>query len=536
MNQLVLSVKKFFSSSSLIIAVSIFLLIPFYIFLYKAYSPRVNAFGCFDDCFNIVGGYFMIHGRGLYSQIFFNHQPLMLIISFLIQKSVNAINIYDLILRHRQVLLLFSFFMNAFLIMRFKWKGVAFTVFYELTKFFLFGDRFLAEGFIVYPITYVMGVIWYKYQGKHVYSIEYFFAALTAWFVIAMREPYAILAVLLFIALLLGKKSLLVKVSAVFIFLTFTIGTFLVMPINDYIFDVFRVNLSTEFIGEINATGLLSPYGQLIMWLYPINILISPNNWNFYRDFVVFLDFIFLFALSFFLIFSKKRKGILVMFILFGFANLRISIPVTAFFGAFHLLPWYGMFILFTCLLIDEVWNLKKLLAIPLIGLFIVLIGYVSFSPHTFLYDKVDPQAEFLKNFGNDLQVGEVVRILAQPTDTLFLDGADDLIYWQAKVLSPYKYSWYTSVMPLFPVYRKARLDMFSTNPPDFYYGSCPKQKIPNRTLPDNVKNDYVQFYSDGKPTCLYARKEKVVTFTQDQLSIINTWRYQLPQVKSNGI
>ncbi len=531
MNQILSGFKKFFTSPSLIISVSLLLLIPFYIFLYKAYSPRVNAFGCFDDCFNYVAGYFMIHGKGLYSQIFFNHQPLMPILSFLIQKLIHIINIYDLVLRHRQVLLLFSFFMNAFIIMRFKWKGIAFTVFYELTKFYLFGDRFLAEGFIIYPMTYVAGVIWYKYQGKHIFSFEYFFAALMAWFVIFMREPYAILAFMLFAVLLYGKKSLGVKILAVFIFLSITIGTFLVMPLKDYLFDVFSVNSGTVFSFNMKETGLLSPYGPIWMWFYPIYILFSPDNWNFYRDFVVFLDFIFLFALSFFLIFSKKRKGILIMFMLFGFANLRLAIPGIAFFGAFHLLPWFGMFILLTCLLIEEVWNLKKLLAVPLIGMFIVLVGYVSFSPHAFFYDKVNPQAEFLEYFGNDLQVGEIVHILAQPTDTLFLDGADDLIYWQAKVISPYQYSWYTSVMPLIPQFRKSRFNMFSTNPPDFYYGSCPKQNIPNRTLPESVKSDYVQFYSNKKPTCLYARSEKVVTFTQDQLNIINhSWDYQLPQ------
>ena len=92
-----------------------FLLI-FFAFLYKVYIPRVAAFGCFDDCFNIVAGHFLTQGKKLYSEIFFNHQPLMAYISYAIQALTSPINIYELILNHRKFVLMFAFLFDALLI------------------------------------------------------------------------------------------------------------------------------------------------------------------------------------------------------------------------------------------------------------------------------------------------------------------------------------------------------------------------------------------------------------------------------------
>src|SRR3989344_9397687 len=84
------------------------MLLVLYMFLYQLYIPRIAAFGCFDDCFNYMGGYFILNGKQLYSQIFFNHQPLMAYISYLIQLFTQPTNIFELLLRHRQFVLLFS--------------------------------------------------------------------------------------------------------------------------------------------------------------------------------------------------------------------------------------------------------------------------------------------------------------------------------------------------------------------------------------------------------------------------------------------
>ena len=117
-----------------LLLLSLLCLTILYVILYKIYMPRVNAFGCFDDCNNFMGGYFLLQGKRLFSEIFFNHNPLMAYVSLIIQQITNPQNLYELILRHRQALLLFSFGFNVILLARFGLPVLGFALFYELTK------------------------------------------------------------------------------------------------------------------------------------------------------------------------------------------------------------------------------------------------------------------------------------------------------------------------------------------------------------------------------------------------------------------
>jgi len=180
-------------------------LIVFYFFLYKLYIPRISAFGCFDDCFNFLGGYFLLHGKSLYSQIFFNHAPFMAFISAFIQYFFHPINLYDLILRHRQFILAFGFFMNFILFLRFGLPFIGFTLFYEITKFYIFGDRFLGEGVVVYPIIYLAGVILEKYNNKNLIAIDYLLITIFSWFIIFTRETFVPLVAGFWVILLLDN-------------------------------------------------------------------------------------------------------------------------------------------------------------------------------------------------------------------------------------------------------------------------------------------------------------------------------------------
>src|SRR3989344_1885928 len=111
---------------------------------------KIGAFGCFDDCPNIMAGWFLLKGRVLYEQIFYNHQPLIVYFSELIQWITSPKSLYQLVLFHRLFLYLFSFCFGILLVIRFRLKGFLFLLLYETTKYYFFGDRFLAEAFIVY--------------------------------------------------------------------------------------------------------------------------------------------------------------------------------------------------------------------------------------------------------------------------------------------------------------------------------------------------------------------------------------------------
>lgn len=494
-----------------------------YIFLHQFYSPRVSAFGCFDDCANFVAGYFLTKGKTLYSQVSFDHQPLMAHLSYLVQTFFHPINIYQLVLHHRQLVMVFGFLMNALFILRFGLVGLGFSLFYEFSKFYLFGDRFLAEGLIVYTLVYLTGLVWQKFQKRKIYFVDYILTAIFAWFVIFMRETFVPLAIILFILILWGKPFNKAKKISLGVFLALVFFILLTIPPKEYFLQV-GYNFWTTFIYEKQSGDLLG-WGILKPFFYPF-ILFFGGKWNLFRHLLVGLGSVFLLL---FFCFYRKTELLAIIIFLLGLANIRVVQPGRIFYDAFHMLPWYGMFVFIINLLVVEVIKVKKGIGI-LFSIFLVcLFIYFLASPKLWIYEKIDPHGEFITNFGKELHVGEVVKVLSTQADTLFLDGFDDLIYWQADRLSSYKYSWYTGVMPQIPKFREARWEMFKNYPPDFYYGTCPDKKVEIWTMPKEFIGGYQQLYSEGKPTCLYVKKTKIPLISKERWKKAKELGYELP-------
>ena len=492
----------------------VFLLLVLYIYLYKIYMPRINAFGCFDDCGNFLGGYFFLHGKRLYSEIFFNHNPLMVYISWIIQLITSPDNLYELILRHRQSLLLFSFLFNLGLFIRFGITAIAFALFFELTKFYLFGDRFLAESFIVYPLAYLAGLFSLKFYKKALYLFDYVLAGIFVWFIIFMREPYVPAAILLFIYLLWNKKKKANSIIALGIFLTLSFFTLALHDINEYFFNVVTTNFEVTFASEaqsIDFRGL----GILKIFFYPITVLFL-GEWGYFRFILVSLNSLFLVSVIFLLL-KKQWKFVFLLVILLGVLNIRYVEPGLTYYGAFHLLCWYGVFIFMSFMILAQIIVMNKRFFYFITFLYSCLLIFHISSPLSFLNSKPNPHDELITNYGIQLQVGNVINILSNPDDKLFLDGFDDIIYWQAKRFSDYKYSMYTAHMPYYEKYASERIRMFKENPPNFYYGSCPKEKNPQRILPKSFRNDYIRLYDNGKPSCLWVRKTKLKSISETQ-------------------
>ncbi len=509
----------------------LFLLIPFYAILYKLYIPRITAFGCFDDCFNFLGGYFIANGKVIYKDIFFNHQPIPAFISYLIQTITQPINIFELVLRHRQFVLLFGFLFNALLILRFKYIALPFILVFELSKFYIFGDRFLAEGMVIYPLVYLFGLSLLKLTKQKLYAIDYTISAVFSWFVIFSREPYIPLGVLLVVYIFWGRLEKLKKLSiGIFVVLTIVLLVY-IGDLREYYFNIVSFNLAAVLPQDINVS--MPGPKPLHIFLYPFYIFFY-GGWNIFRQFLIGLDVIFLIYLLIILK-SKRFKLAIFIILLLGLANFRVILPGTLFYESFHMIIWYGLFLFSTSFLIFNFSKAKYFKFVSLALLAFLLISLVT-SRSYFSNDKVDEHAEFLTQYGPILHAGETVKALSSPNDTLFLDRSDDLIYWQADRLSSYKYVWFTSQMNFFPKYTDERLKMFKTDPPDFYkeFGSCPKKiTSENDTLPSFVRDQYVRLYSNNEESCLFVRKDKLKEITEEQWKKAKEFLYTLsPDVR----
>lgn len=505
--------KQFLQKQVLLKITGIVILLGLYALLYKILIPRITAFGCMDDCNNFMGGYFLLHGKALFSQIFFNHAPFMAHISEFIFGATRPQNLYEIILRHRQFVMVFSLLCEGILLWRFGLITLPFATLYEFSKFYLAGDRFLAEVLIVYPLVYLLGIVFYQYFKKKVFFLDYLLAAISTWFVLFMREPYSIVVLLLYITLILrGTKK--EKILSLVLFGILFCWTLFSYNLSEFWYNIVTVNQTT--VAAENADSGFLGINIYKSFLYPLTIFFQ-GEWNFVRYIEMGLSALFIFTNIIFL-WKKKWQWIVFLWITLGVANIRLVRPGHEYYGAFHLLPWYSLTIFITCLMLWEIgkWQ-KKLVIIGGVG-FAALVVYLFVAKGSYMHDKINEQTEFITNYGNVLQVGDVVAALSTPKDTLFLDGSDDAIYLVAKKYSEYPYSWFTSLMPEYKKYTDARLKMLATNPPDFYYKACSNQTLP-KDIPQVIWNNYIRLYNLKDPSCLWVKKTKLATITLMQWS-----------------
>ncbi len=470
-----------------------------------------------------MGGFFLLKGKKLYSEIFFNHQMGMAYISFLVQKIAHPQTIYKLVLYHRLLVFAFSLLWGVFFVLRFKWIGLLFILLFESTKYYVFGDRFLAESFIVYPLVYLLALFFYKQEEKAVYQFEYILAGILTWFVMFMREPYIPLALLLY-AFLIGKKIKKEHLMSLTLFFSLTGVTLLLTPITDFVRSIFFLNKDLVMlqVGRGGTSGI----GILKIFIYPI-LIVFQGKWTFFRIVLLLLDGVFLLSLTSRFWQKKNRLNTLFLLGILGLASVRFETPGLEYYEAFHTMVWYSMFIFLTLLLLFSE-QAKKIKRLALL-LYIIVIVVTFFPRYSFFWDKINKDELFTVGYGHYFVTGEVIKTLATPSSTLFLDGYDDLIYWQANSKFSYKYSMYTGLMPSYKPYKDARDDMIKNYPPDFFYSYCLKNKPEITSLPVYREIDYERVLFANKPTCLYVKKSLVPAISQAQKNVIGKFGYSLP-------
>lgn len=505
----------------------IFIFIIFSVFLFNIYFNRFASFGCFDECFNYVAGHYVLDGRILYKEIFFNHQMGMAYLSAIIQGILKPEGIYYLVLEHRMFIFFFGVLMDLLLIWRFKAAGVGFAFLFEATKFYFMGSLFLAESVLVYPLVYLFGLVWNKINGDKLSTLDYIVGAVCAWFVVFLREPVVIVALFLYLLINMDRNFRKNKVFSIGIFFFLSFLTFLFTSVPDYLYQVIFMNGQTIFVSEAQSYG--NGFAAFFhIFLYPIVILFE-GKWTFIREILFAVAIIFLSAITIFVIRGKKIKLVFLLLTILGLANLRVVTPGQMFYEAFHMLPWYGLFIISTFLLLQNIDVIKNIKKINLLFKWsaTLLIVYTIFSPQSFFRDTSDREEDFRLSFDRYYIYGQAIKYLANANDTFYIEGGwDDLIYWQADLEPAYKYVVYGGSSKIFMPFIQEREKMFMDNPPDFYYSFHEKGMHPFGFLPEKYKTEYNELIFVSSPSGLYIKKSKIPEITKEQWDKIETLRF----------
>lgn len=517
MNIILTRFRKVSPSKFLLYSSTLLGLLFYFYYLFKAYDQRFAAFGCFDECFNYVAGYFMLKGKSLYSQIYFNHQPLMAYISFYLQSMLKPSSLYHLVLYHKYFVLTFGFLMDIVLFLRFRWFVLPFIAVFESTKFYFMGNFFIPESLIVYPFVYLMGLVLYKFTNRKISKKDIILSSIFTFFIVFIREPYVLAALFIYLLILWNKKFIKIKIISLVIFLGLSLFLLLNIDVKEYLRQVYLLNRNV-LAYNVSFTNIYGT-GMFKVFFYPVFIFLY-GKWSLTRIILISTDLLFM---SFLVFFYRKTKNIILLilvFIILGMSNIRLVQPGEIFYGSFHMMVWYSLFLFTTFFFLFSLINLnysKKIKIVFLIPV-IFLSFYSIFSPKSFLRENINKEIEYSGNFKQYFVYGEVVRLLSKPNDTLFVAIWEDLIYWQSGLDSPYKYS----TAGAYSSYLENRDDLFKNNAPTFYYAFCEKKN--KCDLPVFVKKDYVQLYYVNDLSPLFVKKsriEKTSQKTWDDLKIL---------------
>lgn len=503
---------------------ALLVLIPFFTVLAKLFARRISAFGCTDECFNIVAGYFITNGKTPYLDFFFNHQPIPAYLSAVIQAVTHPINIPDLFLKHHQFVIVYGFIFSLLLILRFGFVSLVFIVIFEVFKPYYFGDKFYGESFTVYPLVYLTGLVWLRLKNAPVLQRDILFATVCTWFILFTREPMTIAALFAYAVILFYTPQKKYNLRYAVLFIMLCSGTLLFFPLQEYIFNIFTVNKDNALGSELQNRGL-SLY--LKAFFYPLLPYIT-GPMSHMRIFLIGLSTVFLASGGLLLKKTAQYQAAFILMLFLGLTNPRPELPGNLFYVMFHMVNYFGVFIFVTGLLLKELAiTYRKTTAILTLILCIFFLGTVL-SPQSYVRDHNDPHTDFMVNLGHYLQWGEVIKLLADSDDTLFVDGWDELLYWQTGLKQAYPYLWYVSAMPKYEKYSNARFRMFQQNPPEFYVGSCKTDYAPFYSLPEESTALYARLSEAGKPSCIYVLNTKVQTISAPQWQKAKEWLFEI--------
>lgn len=457
--------NKILKNILLIIFTALFLTVTGYIYRGFALStPFV------DEQDNFAAGNYLLKGEILYEDIITNHQPAIYILSSVAEKIKNSNTTFSLLLNQRTAIIFWAIIWSLILASNFGIVGFLFVIIFELTKSQMFGNLFLAESVVVYPLVFLIGIL--LFDNKILKSkIKLFLLGLSLAFSFLTLSPlWPLLVIFMFMIIARLKNEL--KEKGFYIFLGVVIVILVVFKfssIQGYI-DSIYLNLA------YTVPAFHEPSYQ--SWIITISKSFATPVFSFFsKDNTAITGIIRILTilLSLNLISFLHRRNYVKAFlviILLGLANIRFTYPGTGSYNGFHLLPWYGIFIFMAIATSKE--TLKstsnKIIRIILLLSIVSAVFLSLVYGKSFFLEKKDPQKEYTTNYSTHTDTGQIIKIMKEENDTLFVSPDAWLIYWQSDVNHLPKLYGYYAWMSGIPEIHKKILENFEKNPPTFFY------------------------------------------------------------------
>lgn len=455
-----------------------------------------------DEEYGLTVGKYLLEGETAYQDLIINHQPLTSIFSSQVQRLTNPNSVYSLVKRSRQAMLVWSAIWSLILVYYFGIGALFFVILYELTKIQLLGNLFLSESLVLYPLTFLFGLVLFKDKLSNFQLVTAGLSIGLSSFLLGPIWP-AIGMISLLLILRYKRRSVFIFVGVLIIFLSILRFISLSGYFNYYLYDNLAYTVPSYHEGSWILTiikSFLSPISAFLptaltptLWVIRVLSLILITN-----------------------LFSKKsfKKGLLV-FALLALTNIRFVAPGTEGYAGFHILPWYAVFI-FVCSVIA---SQKKFTTVLILLTILISLNFEK----NLLFSKTDTNRDFYINYSTHISIGEVVKIMKENKDTLFVSPDAWLVYWQSDTKHLPKLFGYYAWMAGIPSLHKEVLNAFEKNPPTFFYcDNCGKLDLTKYLV------KYHELKRDNESTRLYVLNEKAQKLTPMQKAQLDYLHFKM--------
>lgn len=499
--------------------------ILFFILLIKPLQKNIFSLQFGDEEDNFVTGQWILQEKKLYKDIFFIHQPSLVLLSATLQKIARPKNILFLVKYHRVAVFLYSALWSLFLTFKFGYPALIFTLLYEFSKFALLGNLFLAETLVVYPIIFISSTIYKLLKDKSPAFSELILCCASLIFIQLTLLPLTPLTCLAFSLIIIKlKKNERVKFLKILLVLI--------------IFTIFLLSPFISFTGYIKDTVLITLFEFIPQEAsYPLSVAIKRIFFSPIVSFGLPNEGFFLilkilsgcYLLSSLILIKRKKWLIVFIFYIMTVTNNFRPLPLGLFQAGFHYLPFYSLLLWVTILQFKEIYTLDSTsflgknfvlgLSLTLFS-FYFLFGYKEFSR------KNNPAEEWHVNYSNFFTYGETIKILADKKDSCLTIPAGPLIYWQSNLFPNSSFFYVLGFMKESKNLRKELQNSFEENPPTFLY--IDEGKNITEILPDFLKN-YQQITKDNKPSLFFIHKDKLTKISDSQWQKVKTYGFEKP-------
>lgn len=470
-----------------------------------------------DETEHVALGWSMLRAnQELYVDLSTNHQPIPVIVGGLLARFLPYNSLYLLVERLRLVMFGWLVLSGAFLVWRFRWRGLLASVFLLSLSYWYLGWYVLAES-LAAPIVsglflFVLESIDKRWNPRNLDAIIIGASLFWITFNLVPLWPFALLSGIWFLWRF-GPQQ---RKILVFIGTCLTILLFFFVPplawFEETVVNVVRYFLPYEAKANLLAT-LVYPIVNLTKPLSPI------GRWYWLTTPVVALV----------LYGNRRRWPWLVPLGLLLSLNFRVDMPDATFYNGFHLFPYLAGWSALFALSATHLWRSGKAKAgkYLLVVVLLLLVG----NNFSWVGEKIDKRSEHEINYGTHQSIANVLTLIKHPGDNL-LTGPDGSGYINmfADMTFADRQNFHLNWAWRSPKLRAEFVEMMQSHPPEYIYFKTDQSSDYYLYLQPLLEQSYYRLSrADGRPTDLYARQDVAGSWTENQKQALVGQYFALP-------